>query len=147
MAEALLVVAGIAVLVGIFVLSRHTRPTSQPRSASHKTAAQLTPAAQLYRLQMARKFWGVSIESHCRASSRFAGLKFPFEAAPVLPVKECPSTPCNCSYIGLVERRGKSDRRRGLDRRHSLRMDANERRSERPRRSEDLNAWQSYSHL
>ena len=147
MTEAFIAIAVIAVLAaGYLLLRRPPSPKRQPHG-THKTVAQLTPQAQLYRLQMAQKFWGISIESHCRASSRLAGLKYPFENAPMLPVQDCPSTPCRCGYIGLLERRVNAERRSGLDRRRTLRMNANERRAERPRRNEDLNAWQSHGHL
>lgn len=147
MTEAFIAFAVIAVLVGGYLLMRRPPATNRQPHGTRRTVAQLTPQAQLHRLQMAQKFWGVSIESHCRASSRLAGLKFPFETAPMLPVQDCPSTSCRCVYIGLVERRGNAERRSGLDRRRSLRMNTNERRAERPRRNEDLNTWQSYSHL
>ena len=37
---------------------------------------------QLRRLRGDPRFWGVAIESHCRASSRYAGAKFAFDDLP-----------------------------------------------------------------
>ena len=107
----------------------------------------LTPPAQLYKLQKCESFWGVSVESHCSASSRLAGIKFPFDSAPRLPVRECEAATCNCSFIGLPERRHVNERRRGQDRRGSIRMEASDRRADRPRRKADLVSWQAYRHL
>jgi len=107
----------------------------------------LTPPAQLYKLQKSERFWGVTVESHCSASSRLAGIKFPFESAPRLPVRECAENLCKCSFVGLPERRRTADRRRGQDRRNTIRMEATERRAVRPRRQADLVTWQAYRHL
>lgn len=146
MTEALLFLAGLLLILAAgYIALRGRMPTTAQRSP--RPPAQLTPQAQLYRLQQAGKFWGVSVESHCRASSGLAGLKFPLDAAPPLPVEGCEATACRCTYIGLVERRAAADRRTGSDRRNGLRMDSPERRSGRPRRARDLDSWQHYRHL
>lgn len=106
-----------------------------------------TPHAQLLKLQNSGQFRGVRIESHCRASSHLVGQDFEFESAPHLPVEGCDAAVCECGYVGLPDRRKLIERRIGQDRRDSLRMDAGNRRSERPRREADINSWGAYGHL
>ena len=63
--------AVILITLGLFLYRmRAKRP---PGQATFKSDTPLTPQAQLYKLQKNEKFWGVSIESHCSASSRLAG--------------------------------------------------------------------------
>jgi len=138
-----LIVAGIG--IGAFLFLKWRRRNTPPEEPENNL--QLTPPAQLYKLQKSEKFWGVSVESHCSASSRLAGIQFPFETAPHLPVRECEATVCNCSFIGLPERRHLADRRRGQDRRNSIRIENTDRRAERPRRKADFVSWQAYRHL
>jgi len=132
-------------LLGLFLFLRRRRTHSVP--AEREIPVLLTPSAQLYKLQKTEKFRGVSIESHCRASSKLAGQEFAFESAPALPVGGCESANCECRFIGLPDRRRTIDRRSGQDRRRSLRMEGDERRAERPRRAKDLNSWTAYRHL
>lgn len=141
----ILILAGLVLtlLLGWLWLRRARSAASEPLEATPT----LTPQAQLYRLQQSGKFWGVSLESHCRASSQFAGRQFPFGSVPTLPVESCTETICRCCLNGLPDRRRCTDRRLGEDRRSDLRMDANDRRSDRPRRKDDLNSWTAYSHL
>jgi hypothetical protein len=146
MTDVLLAMGGLLiVLVAFYYLGGHRRsPKSQPPVRAPRPT---TPQAQLLRLQNSGRFRGVRIDSHCRASSHLVGRDYPFDGAPHLPVEGCDAAVCACGYIGLPDRRALRDRRRSEDRRHSLRMEAEERRAERPRRQGDLNAWQVYSHL
>ena len=135
----------ILALLGIFYLSRRKPPKLALND--RVTSIRPSPQMQLHKLQQSANFWGVRVESHCRASSRLAGKQFVFDEAPVLPVEGCESAACNCVLVGLPERRQRTDRRTGEDRRRSLRMESNDRRGERPRRKSDLNSWGAYSHL
>lgn len=146
MSYALFTLAAVVLaLLGLFLF--RARRKQEPSRLEPKADVPLTPQAQLYKLQKSEKFWGVSVESHCSASSGLAGGKFPLDAAPVLPVRECEAPACKCSYFGLPERRLQTDRRGGQDRRRSLRMESEDRRTERPRRRVDLVSWQAYRHL
>lgn len=146
MSYALIALAAvILIILGLFLYRiRAKRALGQ---ATIETDIPLTPQAQLYKLQKSEKFWGVSVESHCSASSRLAGKQFSLEAAPVLPVRECEAAACKCSYFGLPDRRIRTDRRSGMDRRLALRMEGTERRAERPRRNDELVSWSAYRHL
>ena len=135
----------ILTLIGL-LLFRAQRGQEQIPEETEKPI-RLTPPAQLYKLQKSDRFWGVSVESHCRASSRLVGQHFPFDEAPHLPVNDCEAGACICSYIGLPDRRFHDDRRRGQDRRGAMRMESTERRAERPRRKDDLVNWNSYRHF
>lgn len=141
LASAAVILALIAVVVYLFQRRRPALPDEPEQQV------QLSPPAQLYQLQKSEKFWGVSVESHCSESSRLAGVQFALDAAPHLPVAQCSAATCNCSYIGLPERRRTPDRRRGHDRRSSIRVESTERRADRPRRKADLVSWQAYRHL
>lgn len=134
----------LALLGGIFLLRRNAQ---RPVLRDTAVTARPSPQAQLHKLQSAQNFWGVRVESHCRASSRLAGQQFAFDGVPVLPVEGCESAVCNCVLVGLPERRLRTDRRLGEDRRRSLRMESNDRRSGRSRRKSDENSWGAYSHL
>ena len=139
MGYTLLVIGGIFLaLVGLFLLYR--RRSRSARQDSDESIL-LTPSAQLFKLQNADRFRGVSVESHCRVSSPLAGREFPFESAPNLPVSGCDATVCKCRFIGLPDRRLDPERRSGQDRRRSLRMEGDDRRYERPRRNRDLSSW------
>lgn len=143
------VLATLAVLLLTLTLGywllRRRRPQGRPPSGEDAQA--LTPRAQLHRLQQSPLFWGVTVESHCRASSHLAGLEFSFDHAPPLPVTGCDAAHCVCRYVGLADRRKMQERRHGADRRDGLRMHADDRRINRPRRQADLNLWQSYRHI
>jgi hypothetical protein len=114
---------------------------------STEAGTALTPGAQLNKLQQSGRFWGVSVESHCRASSSLAGRQFTFDSPPVLPVDGCTEARCHCCLRGLPDRRERRDRRSADDRRALLRMESGDRRSQRPRRKDDRNSWANYSHL
>jgi hypothetical protein len=135
----------ILTLIGLLLFRAQRRQEPDPEQIEQPT--RLTPQAQLYKLQKSDKFWGVSVESHCGASSRLAGQHFPFDEAPHLPVNDCNAAACICSYIGLPDRRMRDERRRGQDRRGAMRMESTERRADRPRRKDDLINWNSYRHF
>ena len=142
------VIALIGTLLTLFGAYFVLRRRRQARSAT--TAArppQLGPQAQLRKLRQDRRIWGVKVESHCHASSRIAGRQYALDAVPPLPVAGCEAATCSCCLIGLADRRDRSDRRTGRERRLSMRMDTFERRSEQPRRRDDLNSWVNYGHL
>lgn len=144
---ALFTLAGLAlVAVGVFALIQRKKARDFALEVP-KEPAWRPPEAQLAKLRETEKFWGFRIESHCRASSRFAGQQFTFEDNPPLPAQGCDSRICQCCLVGLPEQRRYRDRRSGEDRRRSIRIDSSDRRAERPRRKDDLNSWVSYSHL
>lgn len=129
------------------LLMRGRRKTSAPACATRSPSAHPSPLAQIEKLKRNGRFWGFSVESHCRASSAIAGSRFAFDAAPPLPVPGCTSAQCTCCLIGLPDRRSRVDRRSGQDRRRSIRVESSDRRVERPRRQADLDSWVTYSHL
>ena len=133
----------LVVLVGLYWLRRNRHGPTELSEAGPAP----TPQDQLYKLQHSGKFWGVSVESHCRASSSLAGGQFTFDSPPTLPVEGCEETSCHCCLRGLPDRRKQRERRCGEDRRLGLRMESNDRRSQRPRRKDDRNSWARYSHL
>lgn len=135
----------ILVLIGLFLF--RTRGKKDVVSEQVEERVRLSPQAQLYKLQKSENLWGVSVESHCGASSKLVRQTFTFADAPHLPVSGCTADACICSYIGLPERRLHGERRRGQDRRRALRMEGDERRAERPRREGDLSNWAAYRHL
>jgi len=142
----LLASAGVILaLIGVIVYVIWNRQRAMPDEPEKHV--RLSPPAQLYQLQESNTFWGVSVESRCSESSRLAGVHFPFESAPRLPVADCTASTCSCSYIGLPERRRVPERRRGHDRRNSIRIESSDRRADRPRRKADLVSWQAYRHL
>jgi hypothetical protein len=132
------------ILLGGYIWRRRNR-TAIAESPEADTA--LPPDAQLKKLRQSGRFWGVSVESHCRASSSLAGRQFSFDSPPVLPVEGCIEARCHCCLRGLPDRRERRDRRSADDRRAILRMESGERRSQRPRRRDDRNGWTNYSHL
>ena len=97
-----------------------------------------SPAEQLAALKAQGRYSGVTIETHCHASARLAGRKFPIDEAPRLPTLGCDAPACRCRYIGLLDQR-KADRRVTPDRRQSLRL-GKDRRSGEDRRK-DANRW------
>jgi hypothetical protein len=133
----------LVVFGGFFWLRHHRHGSAEPSEADPV----LTPQAQLHKLQQSGKFWGISVESHCRASSSLAGRQFAFDAPPILPAEGCEADACHCCLRGLPDRRKHKERRSGVDRRLGLRMESSERRSQRARRKYDRNSWASYSHL
>ena len=132
------------VLVAGYIWRRRSRTAI---AESPDSGVALTPEAQLNKLQQTGRFWGVSVESHCRASSSLAGRQFAFDSPPFLPVDGCTEARCHCCLRGLPDRRKRRDRRSADDRRVILRMESGERRSQRPRRRDDRNTWANYSHL
>lgn len=143
----LFAIAGLALLVlGWFLLQR-AQHGKEVLPAMQEKVIRLSPTAQLQKLQKMQRFWGVRVESHCRASSQLVGRQYPFGSIPHLPVSGCNSGACECCYVGLPERRHQRDRRAGEDRRRALRMDASERRASFPRREADKNSWEAYGHL
>ena len=133
-----------ALLLLFLAISRRHR-TLNPKLP--KQPVRLSPEAQLLKLQNMGRFRGIRIESHCRASSHLVGQEFSFGAAPHLPVSGCDAAVCECGYTGLPERRRQGERRSGRDRRLSMRLETEDRRSERPRRGDDINTWAAYSKL
>jgi len=146
MEYALFALGGISLTLIGLLLFRAQRQ-QEPDVEQIEKPIRLTPPAQLYKLQKSDRFWGVSVESHCGASSRLAGRRYPFDEAPHLPVNGCSAAACICNYIGLPDRRLRDDRRRGRDRRSAMRMETPERRAERPRRKIELLSWNAYRHL
>ena len=145
---ALFAMAGLLVLlIGYWLMTRRTQaPTFKPLKTGQPRY--LTPHAQFAKLkESGDKYWGYRVESHCSSSSRLAGRQYPLDELPPLPVEGCTSVMCECCLVGLSDQRGIPDRRTGQDRRLSLRMDATDRRDDRPRRKTDLNTWGAYGHL
>ena len=138
-----ILVLALAIVALLVISQRHRR--LNPRLP--RRTIPLTPAEQLRRMRTAGTYRGIKIESHCAASAHVAGREYTFERAPTLPVIGCDMAVCECHYVGLPERRRLADRRSGTDRRHSIRLDSEDRRAERPRREDDINAWTSFSHL
>lgn len=144
----LYVLAGLAAVLVLIaaLLWRNTRRRRQHQTPA-RAFARTSPQAQLDRLRAAGRYWGISIESHCRASSTLAGSRFSFEQAPALPVPGCEAVACSCCLVGLPERRRSAERRSGVERRRSVRVEANDRRNNHPRRAADRNYWGAYGHL
>lgn len=134
----------IAITGTLWLRRRRTRPSYRELP---KSGIKLSPQGQIDKLRSAGNFWGVGVQSHCRASSRLAGRQYPFDSPPPLPVDGCSETCCACTLIGLPERRKLHSRRTGRDRREGMRMESNDRRSDRPRRRGDVNSWSTYQHL
>jgi hypothetical protein len=144
----------IATIVLIFVLLGlaalllgRSRRQRQSKSDLPRDPVQMTPQAQLTKLQRDGRFRRIRIESHCSASACFAGLEYEFEAVPALPVEGCGAAVCTCRYVGLSERREVADRRELTDRRDSFRLDESERRSQSLRRKADVKSWSNHEHL
>lgn len=134
--------AVLLILAGVLVLVLRLRNGQPSRSSvAPRKSARTTPKVQLSRLQQEQRYRGVRIEARCSASARFVGHEYSFERAPQLPAIGCDATVCTCSYIGLPDRRGTSDRRVLADRRASIRMNGRERRSKHPRRKTDVAVW------
>ncbi len=147
MQYALLAIVGLLVLlIGYWVMKRRP-PTPPRRHPAPMEPHHPTPQAQLAKLKESPIFWGYRIESHCGASSRLAGQQFTMDELPPLPVQGCSHDTCDCRLAGLANQRKQIDRRSGQDRRGSLRMDSEDRRSDRPRRTADLNNWGTYNPL
>lgn len=89
------------------------------------------------------RYRGVKVEGHCAASRALAGREYGFADAPRLPVEGCDAPVCPCTYTGLAERRGGSERRGEHDRRRALRAGSPERRSGHGRRKTDEPARES----
>jgi len=99
-------------------------------------------SGDLHKLRGSGHYWGVRIQpGNCAAIRHFAGRRFTFEEAPVLPLPGCKAWRCSCTYIGVPERR-REERRTRKDRRNAVRFDEEhaERRSIRERRRQHK-AW------
>lgn len=143
-AISILVVVLLALLLVRAALSRQHRELT-PKLPD--APVRLSSEAQLIKLKSQGNFRGIKVESHCRSSSQYAGTEFAFDDAPPLPVAGCDLAVCQCGYVGLPERRKQVDRRAGRERRLSIRMEANDRRADRPRRRSDESNWAHYGHL
>jgi hypothetical protein len=111
---------------------------------TQKRVAPLSHSQQLYRLRENGVFYGVKIHgSSCESAAKCAGIVFPFEEAPKLPLENCEAAICSCKYMGVPDRRDSADRRTGADRRFSIRQTM-DRRSGRDRRSE-ANTWKGFA--
>lgn len=134
----------LALLAMLVVVSRRHRrilpklPTDRRRRTAN---------AKLHTLQESGRYWGVRIDSHCRATSPLVGREYAFDSAPHLPYQGCNAAVCSCSYVGLADRRSIIDRRTGEDRRSSTRLESDDRRAQRPRRETELNPWLVYGGL
>jgi len=99
-------------------------------------------SGDLHKLRGSGHYWGVRIQpGNCATIRHFAGRRFTFEEAPVLPLPGCKAWRCSCTYIGVPERR-REERRTRKDRRNAVRFDEEhaERRSIRERRRQHK-AW------
>ena len=142
----LLILGGLLLIaLAAALVARRRRPVRHTEMP--KPAPRLSPQAQLTKLRQTGRFWGIKVESHCRASSSLAGRQYTFNEPPTIPAAGCTEAACNCLLVGLPERRKMVDRRSGLDRRQSLRGESGERRTKQPRRDADVNSWVAYSHL
>ena len=93
-----------------------------------------TAREQLEQLRKSRRFRGVQVHRcGCRASSQLAGIIFPFNQAPKLPIDGCDAKQCSCQYLGVTTLRRGIDRRSSNDRRSNERLTI-DRRSGRDRR-------------
>ena len=91
---------------------------------------------ELQKLISSGHYWGVRIQpGKCAAVRPFAGRRFSFEEAPVLPLSGCTAWRCSCAYVGVPDHR-REERRTHKDRRDTVRFDEDhvERRSMRGRR-------------
>ena len=135
----------LAVIAGIVWLLRSSR-RRQPRTCiPPPQIIRYGPAGQLETLQQNKNYWGVEIQSGtCEASKALAGRRFPFPETPSLPLADCATNFCTCSYVGLWERR-KWHRRAQPDRRKMIRYthDHPDRRCHRERRKVDV--WSNRS--
>jgi hypothetical protein len=135
------VLVGVVLAAAGFVAWRIAAGRAESVAATTPAPDSITsasPAQQLAALKAQGRYSGVMIETHCRASARLAGRKFPIDEAPQLPTMGCDAPACRCRYIGLLDQR-KADRRVIPDRRQSLRM-GEDRRSGEDRRK-DANRW------
>lgn len=144
--ELVIIVVLVLLIAGFGVVKYRSRP-QQAEVRKVAPPIPLAPRAQALKLKENGRFWGYKIEPHCGASSRLTGRQYEIDESPPLPVEGCGSSPCSCCLIGLPNRRRHGDRRSGMDRRGSLRMESIDRRSDRPRRREDLHNWAAYGHL
>jgi hypothetical protein len=78
---------------------------------------------ELEKLRSNGHYWGVKIQpGQCSVIRPFAGRRFSFDEAPVLPLPGCTAKRCLCRYIGVTERRG-DERRTQMDRRRVFRIE------------------------
>ena len=138
----LLIAAVIGAIVWLFLgggLYTLQRLGKRQRPAAHSFepgSLRQAKAQALEKLTHSKQFWGVEIQhAGCPESMELAHRQYSFEAAPRLPLENCPAAHCPCQYKGLVEHR-QQHRRIKEDRRDSLRFDVNkpDRRSAKDRR-------------
>ena len=106
-APTVLLLALLAMLVAVSRRHRRILP-KLPIDRRRRTAN-----TRLHTLQQSGRYWGVRIDSHCRATSPLVGREYAFDSAPHLPYQGCNAAVCSCSYVGLAERRSLVDRRTG----------------------------------
>ena len=146
----LYVLGGVTILLVLSTAYFLALPLIRGRTSAaptHDETLSPTPVAQLRKLRQRPGLWGYRVESHCRAASGLAGRRYPIEHDAPLPAENCEIGRCRCILAGLPEQRRIIDRRNGFDRRRTIRMEASERRTDRPRRKADLNMWGGYGHL
>ena len=74
----------------------------------------------------------------CAAAKQLGKLRFLARKAPLLPLPECTSSTCDCTYVHYADRRTGSDRRRLVGQVPPV----GNRRSHRGRRSTDAIIWE-----
>jgi hypothetical protein len=75
--------------------------------------------------RVANPYHAVSIEAGARACAAARGLdgrRFLSSAAPMLPLKECSSSTCQCRYVHHKDRRAERDRRVNFANPHAHKM-------------------------
>ena len=113
---------------------------ARPGTGTHTTSRLPAGASQLDKMRESKLFWGVSLQHPgCDSSMELFGKDIPLKEAPNLPLPDCNSIQCSCSWKGLTEQR-KRTRRTQHDRRDGVRFDEKEktdRRSHKDRRKSD----------
>lgn len=106
-----------------------------------KSRSPQTRKEKLLKLAQSDMYYSITLtRCGCEASSRFIGKCFPFDKAPMLPMKECTAVKCTCEYLGVISRR--KAKRRVTVRRKSIRLDEDRRNIGR-RKGDTL--WNKYS--
>lgn len=124
----LLAIAGLVLAVlALMVAASHRHKRLIPK----RPAGPLRPSPhpQLQSLQLSGKYRGVRMESRCRAGQHLSNREFTLNDAPRIPVPGCDASVCECSYVGLPERRVNRERRCNVERRASRRAGSKDRRS------------------
>ena len=135
MTYALFAVIGLSLLLAalaIMNIHRYHRLLPVMHTRRHRKAAR----EQLLMLEQSKRCWGVKIDTQCEAGHRYASRAYAFDNAPALPIRGCCEKVCECSYIGIPERRSIVERRSGHDRRATSRPGSPDRRQVARRRDD-----------